>query len=130
MAKGSNSSQAQTTTNTDARVVADGGAVGFSGSGNNITVQSVDANLVNAAFDYLKGTDAAITDRNNQTLTVAGNTATAVINAGIQAGANAVSAATNAIGQMKTAQTGSTLDNSQIIAALIGAGALILTMRK
>ena len=125
-AKGGSSSQTQQTTNTDARVVADGGGVGFSGSGNTITFQSTDAGLVNAAFDYLKGADAAITDRNNATLSAASNTGQAILNADMQAGANAVAAATNAISTIKTAQTGATFDNSQVTMALIAAGAFMM----
>lgn len=126
--KKSTSSQSQTTNNADNRFVADAGSVGISGSGN--TVNMTDSGLVQAGFDYLNQADAMITERNNATLTIAGNTAKMVIDAGMKAGADAVSAAVNTLGTIDRAQSGQgKFDNSQILAALIGAGALILTVK-
>lgn len=126
MGSKSSSSQAQNTTNTDARVVADGGGVGISGNNNVITM--TDSGLVNAAFDYLGQADASITDRNAAVLSSAENTATKIIDAAMKAGADAVSAATNTLSTIDRAQSGQGIfDNSTIIAALIGAVALIAT---
>lgn len=125
--KKSSSSQSQSTNSYDNRFVADAGSVGISGSGN--VVNMTDAGLVQAAFDYLGQADAMITDRNNSTLAVAGNTAQAVIDAGMKAGADAVAAATNTLSTIERARNGesspSVFDDSAIMAALIGAVALV-----
>lgn len=128
--KKSSSSQSTTAYNTDSRFVADAGSVGISGSGN--TVNMTDGGLIEDAFAYLSQADAMVTERNNSTLTIAGNTAQAVIDAGMKSGADAVSAATNALSTMGRVQQGDAgrFDNSTIIAALIGAVALIATTGK
>lgn len=127
--KKSTSTQQQTTNNADNRFVADAGSVGISGSGNTVTM--TDSGLVEAGFDYLKQADAMITERNNSTLTIAGNTAKMVIDAGMKAGADAVSAAVNTLSTIDRAQSGQGIfDNSTIIAALIGAVALVATTGK
>ena len=126
----SKSASTSTTTNTDARVVADAGAIGFSGSSNVINVTSADTDLIKSAFDYLEQADAMITDRNNSTLSIAGNTAKAVIDAGMKAGADAVSAATNTLSTIERARNGESspgvFSNPTVMAALIGAAALVL----
>lgn len=124
----SSSSQSQQTESTDARVVADSGGIGISTRGN-VHVTATDAGLVTSAFDYVKAADAAITDRNNSVLTTAENTAKAIIDAGYKVGADAVGSAANTLATIDRAAGGQTLDNSQIIAALIGAAALVFVAK-
>lgn len=124
----------------------------------NITLNELDGDLVKAAYDFLGKADALVVDSANRTMTTAANSADNLIQTGavsgikyadlgksfadsllvsaenaredsFKAGNDAISSAFNAVSDLTSKAGGQTFDYSQLVIALVGAGALFLVTK-
>lgn len=159
MGSDSESQQNTTQTTEDKRLVVESGFgnTGALNAGN-VSIVSQDKDFLEKSLKHLEAMNALDSERSKFLITEAGNTAehlfTSAENVGsdfvdtgyqfandllssaekaridsFKLGQDAISSAFNAVADFDNETKGQTLDNSQIIAALIGAGALILATR-
>lgn len=159
MGSDSNSEQNTTQTTEDKRLVVESGFgnTGALNAGN-VSIVSQDKDFLEKSLKHLEAANALDSERSKFLITEAGNTAKHLfasaenvgsdfVDTGYQfandllssaekaridsfkLGQDAISSAFNAVADFDNETEGQTLDNSQIIAALIGAGALILATR-
>lgn len=131
----SESSNATTTTNTDKRLVVDSG-IGISSDSSTVTVNALDAGIVEKALDTVQINDATNNQGFTTLITLADKLFTGAGNlvAGTQAGAltlaEQTAQATNAAYQTATAEKSGSLDNKTIVILGVAAAAAMVLKGK